>query len=81
MKIIKPSMADHAQLTPKRYIGFELTIVVNRKTEILWVGDSDWHVGGYIDVTLVRGQVVKNRARVIASEIQLQNATGEVFRP
>jgi hypothetical protein len=62
-------------------IGAEITLVVAYETEILWIGDSDFHVGGHLDFLPVEGQEVKAGGRVIVETITLQNGTGEVFRP
>jgi len=66
---------------PAYFIGTEITVVIDRMTEITWIGDSDFHVGGYVDVYPAENQTVQPDGRVVAAQIQLQNATGEVFRP
>lgn len=74
-----PVAPEHQQSA--YFIGTKITVVIDRMTEITWIGDSDFHVGGYVDVDPAEKQTVQPDGRVVAAQIELQNATGEVFRP
>jgi hypothetical protein len=79
-EIVESPVAPEHQ-PPAYFIGTKVTVVIDRMTEITWIGDSDFHVGGYVDVYPAEDQTVQPDGRVVAAQIQLQNATGEIFRP
>lgn len=77
------SLGSNRDAELRRLVGSRFTVVVTDATEILWIGDADWRVGGLIDVVPKGGEMVQDGGHVIAELIQLHNPAGEaeIFRP
>ena len=50
VEIVESPAVPPEHQPPAYFIGTKTTVVLDRMTEITWIGDSDFHVGGYVDV-------------------------------